>query len=390
MNKPKYQILFLCFGLPFNILAQNNTFPTSGNVGIGTSSPSSKVHVRLGSSGGTPHGYSDLTIEDNQNGMISILTPSDRYAYFGFADANDDYVGGMQYSHSDDMMTFRVNNHNSDVVINKDGFLGVGTTNPSHRLHVEGTIKGILRHKSHYFTWFPYNSTYDDGSYAKTFYDGHRKQIRFWNSDTSTNFTRLETGGLTIGSPNPVSSTNGFENRIEFVNGGHGALVFHPGQSDELMFGMHQNGNFYWGRGRSHTQNPSEYSMFLNGINGNLGIRGKLTSNEVKVKLGGWADYVFKDDYDLPTLEEVEKHIKTKGHLINIPSAKEVAENGIQLGEMNKLLLEKIEELMLYTLQQEKKIQELEALKNETVHFQNELKKMKEQLSILNSKNNEN
>lgn len=219
------------------------------------------------------------------------------------------------------------------------------------------TYSGRLSHTTGYFTMFPYNASYDDGSHAKVFYDGNRKQIRFWNSDTSTNFTRLETGGLTIGSSNPVSSTNGFENRIEFVNGGHGALVFHPGQSDELMFGMHQNVNFYWGRGRSHAQNPSDYSMFLNGVNGNLGIRGKLTSNEVKVKLGGWADYVFCDNYDLPTLEEVEKHIKAKGHLINIPSAEEVAKNGIQLGEMNKLLLEKIEELTLYTIQQAKALQ---------------------------------
>jgi len=68
----------------------------------------------------------------------------------------------------------------------------------------------------------------------------------------------------------------------------------------------------------------------------------------------GWADYVFKEDYHLPTLEEVEKHIKEKGHLINIPSAKEVNDNGIQLGEMNKLLLEKIEELTLYIIKQEK------------------------------------
>jgi len=58
----------------------------------------------------------------------------------------------------------------------------------------------------------------------------------------------------------------------------------------------------------------------------------------------------------------VEHHIKEKGHLINIPSAKEVEKDGVQLGEMNKLLLEKIEELTLYTLQQEKRIKQLENL----------------------------
>ncbi|WP_165819332.1 hypothetical protein [Flagellimonas aquimarina] len=78
-------------------------------------------------------------------------------------------------------------------------------------------------------------------------------------------------------------------------------------------------------------------------------------AEEIKVETG-WADYVFKENYDLPTLEEVEKHIQEKGHLINIPSAEEVEENGIQLGKMNKLLLEKIEELTLYTLQQQEEM----------------------------------
>lgn len=81
-----------------------------------------------------------------------------------------------------------------------------------------------------------------------------------------------------------------------------------------------------------------------------LAVGGKIRAEEVKVETG-WADYVFAKGYDLPTLEEVEKHIKEKGHLINIPSAKEVEANGIEIGHMNKLLLEKIEELTLYLLQ---------------------------------------
>ncbi|WP_411032086.1 hypothetical protein [Spongiimicrobium sp. 3-5] len=91
-----------------------------------------------------------------------------------------------------------------------------------------------------------------------------------------------------------------------------------------------------------------------------LAVDGKIHTKEVKVDLTGWADYVFKTDYDLPTLREVEAHIEEKGHLINIPSAGEVEANGIQLGEMNRLLLEKIEELTLYILEQERRIQVLE------------------------------
>ncbi|OXB25563.1 hypothetical protein B0A80_00365 [Flavobacterium tructae] len=81
-----------------------------------------------------------------------------------------------------------------------------------------------------------------------------------------------------------------------------------------------------------------------------LDVNGTIRSKEVKVTLEGWSDFVFKKEYDLPTLAEVEKHIKEKGHLEDIPSEKEVLENGINLGEMNAKLLQKIEELTLYMI----------------------------------------
>ena len=73
-----------------------------------------------------------------------------------------------------------------------------------------------------------------------------------------------------------------------------------------------------------------------------------------------WPDYVFDKEYNLLSLKEVEQHINEKGHLPNVPSAKEVEKNGFSVGEMNKKLLEKVEELMLYTIQQEKRIKALE------------------------------
>ncbi|WP_422861150.1 DUF2341 domain-containing protein [Flagellimonas sp. W118] len=97
-----------------------------------------------------------------------------------------------------------------------------------------------------------------------------------------------------------------------------------------------------------------------------MAIDGKLITEEVKVQLSSnWPDYVFKEGYDLPTLEEIQKHIKEKGRLPKIPSADEVKTNGIELGEMNKLLLEKIEELTLHLLQQNIRIQKLEKINNE-------------------------
>ncbi|UOY05177.1 tail fiber protein [Muricauda sp. SCSIO 64092] len=92
-----------------------------------------------------------------------------------------------------------------------------------------------------------------------------------------------------------------------------------------------------------------------------LAVNGDIHAKEVKVDLVGWPDYVFDKNYELPSLEEVEAHIVEKGHLQDIPSAQEVMENGIQLGEMDAKLLQKIEELMLYTIKQQKEIQTLKA-----------------------------
>ena len=94
--------------------------------------------------------------------------------------------------------------------------------------------------------------------------------------------------------------------------------------------------------------------------NNKLDVKGIIHSQEVKVDMSGWSDFVFKKEYNLPTLEEVEKHIAEKGHLENIPSEKEVLKNGINLGEMNSKLLQKIEEMTLYMIEQNKRMNKLE------------------------------
>tara|TARA_R110000796_G_scaffold104102_1_gene213672 strand:- start:3408 stop:4283 length:876 start_codon:yes stop_codon:yes gene_type:complete len=89
-----------------------------------------------------------------------------------------------------------------------------------------------------------------------------------------------------------------------------------------------------------------------------LTVKGNIHAEEVKVDLSVPApDYVFKEDYKLKTLEETQKYINENGHLPNIPSAKEFEENGVALGIMNMKLLEKIEELTLYVIKQEKHIE---------------------------------
>ncbi|CAI8246265.1 MAG: Uncharacterised protein [Cryomorphaceae bacterium] len=92
-----------------------------------------------------------------------------------------------------------------------------------------------------------------------------------------------------------------------------------------------------------------------------LSVCGKIGSREVKVKANnGWCDYVFENDYNLMSLTDVEEFITENKHLPEIPSAIEVEENGIEVSVMMEKMMKKIEELTLYTIEQEKRINELE------------------------------
>ena len=86
---------------------------------------------------------------------------------------------------------------------------------------------------------------------------------------------------------------------------------------------------------------------------------GQVKAKEIVVTLEGWSDYVFDNGYRLMPLGELERYVNANKHLPNIPSAKEVENNGVNIGEMNALLLEKIEELTLYIIDLQKQIDEL-------------------------------
>lgn len=88
-------------------------------------------------------------------------------------------------------------------------------------------------------------------------------------------------------------------------------------------------------------------------------VNGDAIFTKVKVKPYPWADYVFNNDYKLRSLFEVEQYIKQHHHLPEVPSAKEVEKNGLDVGDNQALLLKKIEELTLYAIQQQREIKEL-------------------------------
>lgn len=167
----------------------------------------------------------------------------------------------------------------------------------------------------------------------------------------------LGTGNVFIGSNvryTLTDSNSSINNRLAIDNSATTTpLIWGDFAEDQLKF----NGKV--GIGFGFGDFPTEAGI-VDVEDYNLFVYGGILTEEVRVMLeGDWADYVFEEDYNLPKLEEVEQFIKENKHLPNVPSAKEVAQNGIELGEIAKIQQEKIEELTLYLIQQQKELNEL-------------------------------
>jgi len=160
-------------------------------------------------------------------------------------------------------------------------------------------------------------------------------------------FNRFSVRGFATGISETAAWFSGWSVADEALSGTSTTTLPYKNAVGELNFPsgvIKSNGNI--GIGTINPQNK-------------LDVNGTVHAKEVKVDMAGWADFVFQKDYELAALEEVEKHIQEKGHLPNIPSAKEVIDNGLSLGESQKLLLQKIEELTLYVIEQNKEIKQL-------------------------------
>jgi len=370
MKKILYTLLILSAGIA---QAQTNTFPTSGNVGIGTTSPSAPLHVNGDAILGNPgnNTYSKLVIQGPNQ---PVTSDSKRDISFEFQSAGSALIRSYRGSTWDtylQLLTSKLDaGSNAPSVrmhINHDGNIGIGTVTPNNKLEINGTGSGLrftnLKSTTPYTSALTVNA---DGDVILTQTSGLVNGILFsdsrnnpttpsdYNGALKTNFKVSSNVGLPAGS-STYSSVIGLRGWGDNSGGKAYELAFND-NSGLLMRSGFDEGWGQWKKLVIETENgsvgigtssiPTDYK---------LAVKGNIIAEKLVVKNStAWPDFVFKKGYKLPSLNDVEQFISKNSHLPEIPSAKEVENNGQDVGEMNRLLLKKVEELTLYMIEMKK------------------------------------
>lgn len=293
--------------------SQTNLFPSNGNVGIGNASPTAKTDIYIPNIANMESGLRVTSpfafqLNSNINTLFHVRKAGyRRNTYFSqFVIKTNGNVGvGVNYDDpilNNQKMVITDNNPNK-VDLNVRGFTLLNGANASLLFGATGGE-----------TYGQWGIEYNE--------HGTVKGLNFWKP----------------------SGSNNFGNYFMFLE-----------DSGKVSIGL----------------DPSAVNTFNNvTYNGDykLYVGTGILTEKLKIALRDsedWADYVFKDDYNLLPLRDVEKHIKENGHLPNVPSAETMVKSGIDIAKMNAKLLEKIEELTLYAIEQDKRLTKIEQENNE-------------------------
>lgn len=381
--------------------AQTNIFPNTGNAGINTLTPAQPLHV-IGKT------RFDVSATGAGAGRFYLTRPaSTNYECilsFGTNGTSTyDWAMGTPFnasSASNDFIIAGWTPGRSFTILASNGNTSVGNiSTPLTKFHVGGNAIFSTSATS------PASAAYIRGNAGYS--SATTPDYTFWNNDQAgifhpaTNVIGFSTNGaenmrihsngfVGIGATAPVEKLHVHDGAIKITgtNPNGGPMILFGGSPASAPYGefgieyaVGDHGMNFWKPFNSHnvagsTIGATNYVMFINddgnvGINTlastlnasgyayKLSVNGSIRAKEVVVETG-WADFVFDKNYKLSSLKEVESFIAANGHLENIPTTAEVQKNGVALGQVETLLLQKIEEMTLYLIELDKKNEALE------------------------------
>jgi hypothetical protein len=372
--------------------AQTNTFPASGNVGIGTTNPAATLHLANSQA-------AILSLEKAGTNTASIFNDGSLHIKSG---------SGVTY-HDSNYHIFSNFSGTEQLRIEPSGYVGIGSSNPTERLTVNGNINADSLNatggvQQFYANGGVYLAGHSSSPYAAL-------QAYSNNAGAGKSLALNPSGGnVGIGTSNP-SATLDVNGDISLPNHSGKKQIYTWSPADpNWRIGMNTDPGFTRSLTNIHVQyltygsNPGQgFAIGVNGgessfevagdhkayFRGNVGIgttnsphklavNGTIKAKEVIVETTGWSDYVFADDYALQPLSQVEAHIKEHKHLPGIPSASAVATNGVNVGDMQAALLAKVEELTLHLIAQEKELTRLRETEKDVAALRAEVRQLRQ------------
>jgi hypothetical protein len=328
-------------------LQERMTILDNGNVGIATSTPQYPFTVSF-------------------DGIGVSQQSSDALTKVGFYTSS-----GSAYlqTHTNHDLNFATNNGSTQMILKTSGNLGIGTSSPAYKLTVNGStysksldvvanVSGLGAGVTLSNTGDGINTFLSGGSYGLWVSGATSVGINVDPVTSAEQAVIINKGRIKFKGNLANSNAHG----ITYTNNAGNADRGFLGMLDDNQLGLYGFGGAGWGVLYNVNTGQLNIGASRNAVGYKVSVGGKIIAEEVRVSLvTNWPDYVFADEYKLAPIDKLDLYIKENKHLPNVPAAAEIEKSGMELGEMQKKLMEKIEELTLYIIQLKKENETMQA-----------------------------